>query len=311
MPLACCSKFPTILNLLTLENVNVLNFLIEKKKVERVIIMDNESAWKLLRSIETSPRNLLYALTFNNKGSGITQWYPVPNYRSYQVKQNPNDFCKLQRSGSKYLGIMPAKPSTKTPPAAPLPKNQLPSDTVPYSPPPNAPLPKIQLPCEPVNSSTPPPTTPKPLHTTSGLKYLGIMPAKQLKSESGAIKTEIPAGNSSLGNCKSKLIPVKKQRNNLRATKLSYGEKIIKLVSEIKKNQNRFKKLPIGPLDMEVKVKENISKEFVEGIETELGKLLLSFLVDNIDDKGVVIRLAKDVDVDITVIVSKYSERLV
>ena len=204
--------------------------------------MDQESAWKLLRSIETCPRNLLYALTFNNKGSGITQWYPAPNYRSYQVKQNPNNFGKLQTSGS---------------------------------------------------------------------KYLGIMPAKQLKSESGAIKTEIPAGNSSLGNCKSKLIPVKKQRNNLRATKLSYGEKIIKLVSEIKKNQNRFKKLPIGPLDMEVKVKENISKEFVEGIETELGKLLLSFLVDNIDDKGVVIRLAKDVDVDITVIVSKYSERLV
>lgn len=243
MPPTCHSKFPTIFNLLDIENVNVLNFLIKQKKVERVIITDQESVIRnLLKSVETSPCNLMYALTINRNGSGITQWYPAPNFRSYSVNQNPQDFGKLQ---------------------------------------------------------------------TSGLKYLGIMPAKQLKSEFDGNKTKTPDVNGSLGDCKSKLIPVKRKYNTHRPTKLSYGEKITKLVSEIKKNQNRFKKLPIGPLDMEVKVKENISKEFVEGIETELGKLLLSFLVDNIDDKGVVAHLAKDVDVDITIIVSKYSERLV
>ena len=241
--MTCHSKFPTILNLLNIENINVLNFLIEQKKVERVILTDQESVIiNLLKSVETSPCNLLYALTINSKGSGITQWYPAPNFRSYSVIQNPNYYGKLQ---------------------------------------------------------------------TSGLKYLGIMPTKQLKSESGAMKVKIPAGNSSLVNCKSNSMPVKKQRNNVRVTKLSYGEKISKLLSEIKKNLNRFQKLPIGPLDMEVKVRENVSKEFVEGIETELGKLLLSFLVDNNEDKGVVVRLAKDVDVDITVIVLNYSERLV
>ena len=247
----CPSKFPTILNLLDIENVNVLNFLIEQKKVGRVIITDQESAFtNLLKSVETSPSNLLYALTINRNGSGITQWYPAPNFRSYSVTLNPRDFGKLQTSGLKYLGIMP-----------------------------------WELPW--------------------------IMPVKTLKSESGANKTKTPYVNGSLGDFKSKLIPVKKQRKNLRATKLSYGEKITKLVSEIKKNQDKFKKLPIGPINMEVKVKENVSKEFVEGIETELGKLLLSFLVDNNEDKGVVVGLAKDVDVDITVIVSKYSERLV
>ena len=197
----------------------------------------------LFEPVPTStPPSTILTPQININGSGITQWYPAPNFKSYSVNQNPKDFGKLQKSG---------------------------------------------------------------------LKDVGIMPAKQLKSESGSNMTKIPAGNSSLGNCKSDLIPVKKQRNNLRATKLSYGQKITKLLSEIKKNQDRFKKLPIGPLHMEVKVKENISKEFVEGIETELGKLLLSFLVDNIDDKGVVVSLAKDVDVDITVVVSKYSERLV
>ena len=243
----------------------------------------------------------------------------------------------------------PSPPTTPTPPDAPLPKVQLSSELVPtITPPPIIPTPPFEqlanseLPFEPVPTSTPLSTILTPQINrngsgktqwypapnfrsysviqnpndfgklqTSGLKYLGIMPSKQLKSESGANKMKIPASNSSLGVCKSNLISVKKQRNNPRAAKLSYGEKISKLLSEIKKNPTRFQKLPIGPLYLEVKVKENISKEFVEGIETELGKLLLSFLVDNNEDKGVVVGMAKDVDVDITIIVSKYSERLV
>ena len=234
--------------------------------------------------------------------------YPAPNFRSYSIKQDPSNFGKLQTSGSKYLGIMPAKLSA-TPSAAPLPKNQLPSEPVSISPPPDTPLSKIQSLSELVSTSIPPCTVLTP--PKSGSKYEGIMPAKQLKSESDANKTKIPDGNGSLGDCKRKLIPVKRKYNTHRATKLSYGEKIIKLVSEIKKDQNRFQKLPIGPLDMEVKARENVSKEFVEGIETELGKLLLSFLVDNIEDKGVLVCLAKTIDVDVNVIVSKYLERFV
>ena len=278
----CHSKFPTILSLLKIENVNVLNFLIEKKKVERVIIIDNESAWKLLRSIETSPHNLLYALTFNDNGSGITQWYPVPNYRSYQVKQNPDYFGKLQTSETKYLGIMPAKPST-TPPAASLPKNQLLSETVPNCPPPSstptptpkdAPLPKIEL-----------------EQSISELDAINIEPLEIKVAQKWQPKSPITL------------------QGNLNNYLALYSEKMPKLVFEILKNPNRFQKVPIGPLGMEVKVKENVPKKFVKVIETDLGKLLSAFLVDNDQDKRVLDRLAKMVGINITIIASKYLER--
>ena len=81
--IGCCkSKFPTILSLLRIENVNIINCLIDQKKVNKIIIMEHEwEARNLLKSVATSPRNLLYAITINKKGSGITQWYPAPNYR--------------------------------------------------------------------------------------------------------------------------------------------------------------------------------------------------------------------------------------
>ena len=88
-----------------------------------------------------------------------------------------------------------------------------------------------------------------------------------------------------------------------------HSEKMPKLVFEILKNQNRFQKVPIGPLGMEVKVKENVPKKYVEVIETELGILLSAFLVDSDQDKRVLDCLAKIVGINITIIASKYSER--
>ena len=156
----CHSKFPTILSLLKIENVNVLNFLIELRKVERVIIMDHESAKNLLKSVETAPSNMFYALTYKTKCSGITRWFPAPTFKSYLVKQDPNpwDFCKFQIE------------STPTCPYDPLlPTIQLSSKPVPtclpttLTPPPLAvPLLEIQLTSEPPPTSQPPPTTPIP-----------------------------------------------------------------------------------------------------------------------------------------------------
>lgn len=113
--IACCqSKFPTILSLLKIKNVNVINCLIDQRCVDKIIIMEHEwEARNLLKSIATSPRNLLYAITINKKGSGITQWYPAPNYRSYQVKRNSKNLGKLQICESEQLEIPTKENSAK------------------------------------------------------------------------------------------------------------------------------------------------------------------------------------------------------
>ena len=90
-----------------------------------------------------------------------------------------------------------------------------------------------------------------------------------------------------------------------------YNEKMPKLVAEIKKNQTKFQKPPIGPLGIEVEIRENVSKKHVEVIETELGHILSAFLVDNFQDRRVLDRLAKSVGMNLTIITSKYLERLV
>ena len=88
-----------------------------------------------------------------------------------------------------------------------------------------------------------------------------------------------------------------------------YGEKIPKLVDAIQKS--KFQEPPIGPLGIMVEIRENVSKKHVEVIETELGNLLSSFLVDNFQDKRVLDRLAKNVGININIITSKYLERYI
>ena len=88
-----------------------------------------------------------------------------------------------------------------------------------------------------------------------------------------------------------------------------YGEKIPKLVDAIQKS--KFLKPPIGPLGIEVEIRDNVSRKHVEVIETELGNLLSSFLVDNFQDKRVLDRLAKSVGINLTIMTSKFLERWV
>jgi len=96
----CCrSKFPTILSLLEIDNANVVNCLIDQKKVEKVIIMDHEEdARNLLASTQTVPRNCLYALTCDSN-----QYYPAPSYRTYAVNRNQKYLGKLQSSMSEHI----------------------------------------------------------------------------------------------------------------------------------------------------------------------------------------------------------------
>ena len=100
---SCRSQFPTILSFLQIENVNVVNCLIDQKKIEKVIIMDREDETRnLLKSVQTAPRNLLYCLALNSNGS-TNQYYPAPNYRTYAVNPKQRDLGKLQTSVAEHL----------------------------------------------------------------------------------------------------------------------------------------------------------------------------------------------------------------
>ena len=101
----CCrSKFPTILSLLKIENVQVYNCLVDQKKTEKVIIMDDEEdARTLLSSAQTAPRNLLYSLALNRNNQMTSQFYPAPNYRTYAVNQKQGHLGKLQTSAAEHL----------------------------------------------------------------------------------------------------------------------------------------------------------------------------------------------------------------
>ena len=101
----CCrSKFPTILSLLKIENVQVYNCLVDQKKTEKVIIMDDEEdARTLLSSAQTAPRNLLYSLALNRKTQKTSQYYPAPTFRTYAVNQKQGHLNKLQTSAAEHL----------------------------------------------------------------------------------------------------------------------------------------------------------------------------------------------------------------
>ena len=126
------------------------------------------------------------------------------------------------------------------------------------------------------------------------------------KNEADAIKMKIRDANGQVRECESNLRHVQRQGNNRLAL---YNEKMPKLVSEIQKNLNKFQKPPIGPIGMEIQLKDGVSKKHGELIENEIGKHLSSFLVDNFQDKRVLDRLAKNVGLNITIITSKYLDR--
>ena len=128
------------------------------------------------------------------------------------------------------------------------------------------------------------------------------------KEKANEIKQKIRQATESIRDNERKMRSVQGQGSS----KLGlYNEKMPRLVAEIQKKLGQFQKPPIGPLGIEVEIRENVSKKFVEVIETELGNLLSSFLVDNFQDKRVLDRLAKSVGINITIITSKYLERLV
>ena len=64
----------------------------------------------------------------------------------------------------------------------------------------------------------------------------------------------------------------------------AFGEEMANFIREIKANANKFQKLPLGPLGMEIKLKPQVNKNQAALIEFELKSLFKDFLVDNNKD---------------------------
>ena len=83
-----------------------------------------------------------------------------------------------------------------------------------------------------------------------------------------------------------------------------FGQKMPQLCSAIK--GTNFKKEPIGPLGVEIKIKNDVSEIEKKLIECELSGMLSSFIVDNFEDRRSLDRLAKDIGCSINIITSKF-----
>ena len=87
---------------------------------------------------------------------------------------------------------------------------------------------------------------------------------RNIKNEIKASKLRLVQLNKDLKNAKSK-----GGNNRL----FMFGNKMPQLVQEIQRKANQFHKMPIGPLGMEIKLKNGIPKVLATLIEWELQSL--------------------------------------
>ena len=90
-------------------------------------------------------------------------------------------------------------------------------------------------------------------------------------------KMKIHDIQSKIRECERSLKETQKQGNN---RLVLFGDKMPRLVHEILTNKGKFSKMPIGPLGMEIQLKNNVSKTQAALIENELGRTLCKFKRD-------------------------------
>ena len=90
------------------------------------------------------------------------------------------------------------------------------------------------------------------------------------------MKNEIRASKSNLLQLNKNLKNAKSEGGNNRL--FMFGNKMPQLVQEIQRKATQFHKMPIGPLGMEIKLKNGVPKVEATLIEWELQSLLRTFL---------------------------------
>ena len=90
------------------------------------------------------------------------------------------------------------------------------------------------------------------------------------------MKNEIRASKSNLLQLNKNLKNAKSEGGNNRL--FMFGNKMPQLVQEIQRKAMQFHKMPIGPLGMEIRLKNGIPKVEATLIEWELQSLLRTFL---------------------------------
>ena len=101
------NEYPTILDMLEIENPNVTNCLIDHKNIEKILLMDHDhQAQSLLSSTHKVPRNCKFAYT-----GDMNQFYPAPMYRSYAIHSRKKGNV-LQTSMSDHLANLESEYET-------------------------------------------------------------------------------------------------------------------------------------------------------------------------------------------------------
>ena len=102
----------------------------------------------------------------------------------------------------------------------------------------------------------------------------------ECKVKESSMKNEIKASKSSLVQMDKDLKNAKSKGGNNRL--FMFGNNMPQLVQEIQRKANKFHKMPIGPLGMEIKLKNGVSKVEATVIEWVIQSLprplLRSFL---------------------------------
>ena len=125
------------------------------------------------------------------------------------------------------------------------------------------------------------------------------------REEEQEINSRMRAAQIDLQNHKRNLKAVQSQGNN---KLVIFGENMPQFVNEIAKNKDKFSRPPIGPIGMKIQLKPGVSKAEAELIETEIGPLLSAFIVNNFNDRRLLVRMAKSYKIDLTTVTRRFRD---
>lgn len=124
-------------------------------------------------------------------------------------------------------------------------------------------------------------------------------------------ENEVQEAASLLNNYEDRMRKVAGKLEQIRKSNkdpLSYFQPdMIKLIKEISAKKRSFRKVPIGPIGLMIKVK---NLKWAGTVELALKNLLSSFIVDNSDDRHLLLSLAKKYNIKISAITQRFKSEI-
>jgi len=112
-----------------------------------------------------------------------------------------------------------------------------------------------------------------------------------LKANNRQTEDSVSAARYAATGTGQKLKTLKSELNSLKLGEknklIKFGDWMPPLVEEIKRQQHKFSKVPIGPLGAYINLKENLSSEVASILEVEVSGLINAFCVDSSQDQKI------------------------